>query len=519
MSCPWLALLTVCLGCWTTVEAASKFPIVLVVSMDAFRHDYVDNCLTPTITKLRSSGVYAPYMKNVFPTKTFPNHHSLATGVQPEVHGVLDSSVYTAKDGCSNRSILHYGEALFHYDNNIIPIWTLNQLGGKGRHSGVMMWPGGEFPYGCKKTLPTFRQSLNEGISFEDRIDTVISWLNHPEKPANLVMMYFQEPDAHGHAFGIFNREVDEQIKKLDKSLDYLTKQLKKNNLDKLVTVFVVSDHGMINQIQQRILDLNDFVDNSTYVVAGSSPVLQIFPTQGKEEYVKNGLLKAQEAYHNTFDVYSKDQIPSIWHYKHNNRTPPIFVVAKEGYAFQDFYKVIEENNQKFGREPNPGNIYGIHGYSNSLSSMHPLFFAWGPLVRTGVELDPFNSTELYPLWASVLGLELEHEVFSTPNFSMLLSDQTAPTHASNMPDLPSSPSGPLSQSSRGQTKGGAPLWMYWFSGLIAILLLVVITGMVVYFCRDFHQATSEPTIFRHPRTDLENQNLLVSESEEELKL
>lgn len=109
-----------------TVEAVSKYPKILIISMDAFRPGYVDDCLTPTIVKLRTSGVYAPYIKNVFPTKTFPNHHSIATGVFPEVHGVLDSTVYTSKDNCcSNRTLIGYSYELYHYNNDILPIWVI----------------------------------------------------------------------------------------------------------------------------------------------------------------------------------------------------------------------------------------------------------------------------------------------------------------------------------------------------------------------------------------------------------
>lgn len=143
------------------------------------------------------------------------------------------------------------------------------------------MWPGGEFPYGCKKTTPTFSQKWNLNTTYQDRVDAVMSWFTHKETPANLVMLYFEEPDFHGHAFGIDSLEVREQVKRLDKSLEYILQQLKKHSLDELVTVFALSDHGMVNLNQKNIIDLNHYVDNITYVRAGYSPVLQIFPNEG----------------------------------------------------------------------------------------------------------------------------------------------------------------------------------------------------------------------------------------------
>ncbi|XP_034245410.1 ectonucleotide pyrophosphatase/phosphodiesterase family member 5-like isoform X2 [Thrips palmi] len=459
----WTSFFTFFYGAHLTVEAVSKYPKLLIISMDAFRPGYVDDCLTPTIVKLRSSGVYAPYIRNVFPTKTFPNHHSIATGVFPEVHGVLDSTVYTSKDSCcSNRTLIGYSYELYHYNNDILPIWTLNQLAGKGRHSGVMMWPGGEFPYGCKKTTPTFSQKWNLNTSYQDRVDAVMSWFTHKETPANLVMLYFEEPDFHGHAFGIDSLEVRDQVKRLDRSLDYIFQQLKKHGLDELVTVFALSDHGMVNLNQNNIIDLNRYVDNSTYVMAGYSPVLQIFPSEGKEWDVLSGLKKAHSDHKNKFNVYTREDIPSEWHYAANNRTPPILVVANEGFAFQDFYKNIDAENKRFDIEPNPRNKYGIHGYSNSVLSMFPVFFAWGPLVKSGMVLDPFNNTQLYPLWAYILNLELEHEVYSRPNFSMLRSSTSSVGKFNPAITKPNVVLQVPFNTTRGQLNAGAPIWTYW---------------------------------------------------------
>ncbi|KAK3925339.1 Ectonucleotide pyrophosphatase/phosphodiesterase family member 5 [Frankliniella fusca] len=512
-----LLLLCVFLLSHHSVESVSKFPKVLIVSMDAFKPDYVDDCLTPSIARLRTEGAYAPFMKNVFPTKTFPNHHSIATGVQPGVHGVLDSTVYASKDDCANRSLIGYSYELFHYNKDILPIWTLNQLAGKGRHSGVMMWPGGEFSYGCRKTRPTFSQKWDEKVSYQDRIDTVLSWFLDKNTPANLVMLYLEEPDLHGHAFGIDSAEVRDQIKRLDKSIDYINQQLKTHNLDHLVTVFVVSDHGMINLHQRNIIDLNEYVDNSSYVAAGSSPVLQIFPKDGLEDSVFSSLQNAKQKYGSVFNIYTKTNIPTIWHYSENNRTPPILVVANEGYAFQDMYESIQHLNKKFDIEPNPRNKYGIHGYSNSLSSMHPIFFAWGHNIKSHIVLDPFNTTELYPLWAFILNLEIEHEVESTANFTMLLSNSSSMTSDYQRKAVSNVTQQPLENIKSHQA---SPLWMYWFFGFIAVVIFMIIVGMILHFCRDMNNRSSaEPIIPQYQRNFIENQHLLVSDSEEELKL
>lgn len=99
----------------------AKFsPGLLVISYDAFRPEYFNRSVTPYMNELRKNGSTTDYLKNEFPTKTFVNHHSIATGMYPSVHGVLANSVYDLK----LQKKLDYGYELFHYNENIIPIWV-----------------------------------------------------------------------------------------------------------------------------------------------------------------------------------------------------------------------------------------------------------------------------------------------------------------------------------------------------------------------------------------------------------
>lgn len=54
-------------------------PALLVVSYDAFRPEYLKRGVTPNMNKFRSEGTSAKFLSNVFPTKTFVNHHTIAT--------------------------------------------------------------------------------------------------------------------------------------------------------------------------------------------------------------------------------------------------------------------------------------------------------------------------------------------------------------------------------------------------------------------------------------------------------
>lgn len=94
--------------------------LLLIVSYDAFRPEYFERNVTPYMNNLRKKGSYTEYMRNVFPTKTFTNHHTMSTGMYPEVHGVLGNTLYDRK----LKKELSYGYELFHYNEDIIPIWV-----------------------------------------------------------------------------------------------------------------------------------------------------------------------------------------------------------------------------------------------------------------------------------------------------------------------------------------------------------------------------------------------------------
>ena len=56
-------------------------------SIDGLRPDYIYNrnaSVIPNLYSLINRGVMAEYMQSVFPTKTFPNHFSIVTGLYPE---------------------------------------------------------------------------------------------------------------------------------------------------------------------------------------------------------------------------------------------------------------------------------------------------------------------------------------------------------------------------------------------------------------------------------------------------
>lgn len=98
----------------------SSSPMLLIVSFDGFRPDYLNRNITPTLNEFRNAGVRSEYMRNIFPTKTFVNHFSIATGLYSGVHGVVGNEFYDLK----LKRNLNYSYELFHYNEAVLPIWV-----------------------------------------------------------------------------------------------------------------------------------------------------------------------------------------------------------------------------------------------------------------------------------------------------------------------------------------------------------------------------------------------------------
>lgn len=71
--------------------------------------------------ELKEEGTDVDYMMNAFVTRTLPNHHTMATGFYIETHGVLENRMFN-----KNGTILKNQSDVFHYNNNILPIWVNN---------------------------------------------------------------------------------------------------------------------------------------------------------------------------------------------------------------------------------------------------------------------------------------------------------------------------------------------------------------------------------------------------------
>uniref|UniRef100_A0A7N8Y8V6 SMB domain-containing protein n=1 Tax=Mastacembelus armatus TaxID=205130 RepID=A0A7N8Y8V6_9TELE len=124
-----------------TAECPAGFirPPLIMLSVDGFRASYLNKgkSVIPNMHKLRTCGTSAPYMRPVYPSKTFPNLYTLATGLYPESHGIVGNTMH---DPVFNATFsLRTREKLNHRWWGGQPIWITSEE--QGVKAGTFFWP------------------------------------------------------------------------------------------------------------------------------------------------------------------------------------------------------------------------------------------------------------------------------------------------------------------------------------------------------------------------------------------
>ena len=381
-------------------EAAINAPYILLISLDGYRWDYNKKYGPVFLSKFANDGVSLDSLIPSFPTKTFPNHLSLVTGLYPGHHGIVDNHFYDPtlklEYKLSDRdSVVNPG----FYTG--VPLWNLSQM--NGMLSATYFWPGSEAPIGGR--YPNYWEVYNHGAPHEDRIDKVISWLKlPPQQRPHFVTLYFHDVDSAGHHYGPNSKEVGEAITKVDQSLASLINQVNQLNLP--INIIITSDHGMteVNRDNSILLD-NAFGSSEdqkllqSFKHIGSGPIVQFY-YEGEPSLKAKSVKRMQQILSKIdqrLKAYTPKSAPAKWHLAQNERMGDVFAVSKMGVFI----------GMKGDRLSS-----GNHGYDASEGKdMHAIFYAQGPAFKSKLKLHSAKNIDLYPLIAKILGLKFDHKI------------------------------------------------------------------------------------------------------------
>lgn len=258
-------------------SSSSLLPKLLLVSFDGFRADYLQNYELPHLQNFIKEGVFIEHVKNVFITKTFPNHYSIVTGLYEESHGIVANSMF---DTATKKYFSDFNDKDPFWWNEAIPIWVTNELQ-ENRSSAAAMWPGSDVA--IHNTTPSYFMKYNSSVSFEERLNNIIMWLNNSSPPVTFATLYWEEPDASGHRYGPEDKEnMSRVLKEVDDLIGDLVHRLKVVGLWENLNVIITSDHGMTQCSEERVINLDLCINHSDYTVIDLTPVAAILPKISK---------------------------------------------------------------------------------------------------------------------------------------------------------------------------------------------------------------------------------------------
>lgn len=365
--------------------AANNDQYTIIVSLDGFRWDYPEAFNTPFLNSMADRGVKA-VMSPSFPSKTFPNHYTLATGLVPDHHGIIANSFKIRANGKKfslSNSETRSDPQYFGGD----PIWLTAKR--QGMVTATVYWVGSDVNLDGGGHANYWHDYQKKPLLTDvERADEVLRLLQLPEKERpHFIMCYFEEPDHTGHVAGPITKECRHEIEHIDTVLAYMWNRISMLPEASKVNLIVTGDHGMAWTDADRTVPVKKYIKADWVdAVEGDLPA-NIYVK--KAEYVDSVMMALEGVDH--IRVWRKADIPAYLNYGSNPNVGDVLVLPDMGWLFTD-------------RKVRRG---GSHGFDHTSSDMQVGFRAMGPAFKVGyVKPAKFRNVCIYPLLCHVLDVK-----------------------------------------------------------------------------------------------------------------
>jgi predicted AlkP superfamily pyrophosphatase or phosphodiesterase len=371
--------------------AQPQQPVLILISLDGWRWDYIDRFQPPVLSKMAASGVRSEGLIPIFPSKTFPNHYTIVTGLHAARHGITSNNIvdpalpwrFSLGDRDVQQDTRWWGGE---------PLWVGAER--QGHIAATMFWPGSDVEIAGDR--PAYWRPYEDELPNEARVDQLLAWLKQPEptRPTFLTL-YFSDVDTAGHRFGPTAEETRSAALHVDGMIGRLVAGIDRLGLASRTNYVVVSDHGMADLSPDRVIVLDDYLDLNTVDLIDSAPIVGMNARPGVSV---ESIYQALVGKHPALQVYTRSNLPVEHRLRDHPRLPDLIGIADDGWH--------PTTRAWLARERTAGEFPGgNHGYEPKHRSMHGLFVATGSQFKPGVVVPEFDNIHVYELLCRVLGI------------------------------------------------------------------------------------------------------------------
>lgn len=369
-----------------------KAPYVVMLSIDGYRYDYTELHQAQNLSALAAAGVSAKSLKPIYPSRTFPNHYSIVTGMYADRHGIVSNNFYDpqrkTRFALSDRKAVTDGSWYLAE-----PLWVTAAK--QGLRTASFFWVGSEGE--IQGLRPNHYYLYDETVPNSNRVDKVLAWLSLPEeKRPHLLLLYMSDVDDAGHKYGPNSPEVKAAVQAVDAQVGRLYQgliALRETGLE--INLVIVSDHGMHEVRPERVIQIDEPL-LTNFITVGNGPQILIYLKPNAERKLVDDLytsLKKLAHSNGHFKVHRREDM-SAHQYDSSARAGDIVLEAELGWSL-------------FLEAPKTTVNGGNHGWHPSAQNMHGIFIAEGPGFKTKKKVGTFENVNVYPAILKALELEI----------------------------------------------------------------------------------------------------------------
>lgn len=406
--------------------AVAKDPIgqnIIVLLIDGYGANLLNESKPEEkigMQEIITNGVHAEYLRSAFPTHSWPNWVSLATGLYTENHGMTADYMWDKESKLSfERGKGANDTEDIWWEGLPAPLWYTAGKSGIDVHC---YWFAHchRAHYDMVVKVPPKRWTDMSSPEQTDRLadvfpEIVSRIIKYQAYKQQMFLLRYAGVDNALRQFGARSDEADQAIARVDLYIHELQEKLKEHDLFSSTNLIVLSDHGLAQIEEEEQFYLEECLSDYSKVtkVVNLHSMLMVFTEPEDEGHVHFELRVCDQwapmgDYEDTdtllVKAYKLSEIPERLHWAGSRfmsgvvllTKPGTSIITRELSSIPVANDVSREAKQTAGWDPDAAQMRGI-------------FMARGPAFKVKEKIGPIEIVDVYQTLLNILAVEPAH--------------------------------------------------------------------------------------------------------------